>query len=76
MNNIEQFFLNELDNKFWKVVDKLCFNMDVVNYKYVVLGLIFLKYVFDVFEVCQQELIILFCDVGNFDNIYVIVIYC
>ncbi|MFU0780186.1 MAG: site-specific DNA-methyltransferase (adenine-specific) [Citrobacter braakii] len=70
MNNAEQQFLNELDNKFWKAADKLRSNMDAANYKHVVLGLIFLKYVSDAFEARQQELITLFRDVGNPDNIY------
>lgn len=70
MNNAEQLFLNELDNKFWKAADRLRANMDAANYKHVVLGLIFLKYVSDAFEARQQELITLFCDVGNPDNIY------
>lgn len=70
MNNAEQQFLNELDNKFWKAADKLRANMDAANYKHVVLGLIFLKYVSDAFEARQQELITLFRDVGNPDNIY------
>ena len=65
MNNAEQQFLNELDNKFWKAADKLRANMDAANYKHVVLGLIFLKYVSDAFEARQQELITLFRDVGN-----------
>ncbi|WP_318372561.1 type I restriction-modification system subunit M N-terminal domain-containing protein, partial [Enterobacter sp.] len=71
MNNAEQQFLNELDNKFWKAADKLRANMDAANYKHVVLGLIFLKYVSDAFEARQHELITLFRDVGNPDNIYV-----
>ncbi|WP_300000542.1 class I SAM-dependent DNA methyltransferase [uncultured Cedecea sp.] len=70
MNNAEQLFLNELDNKFWKAADKLRANMDAANYKHVVLGLIFLKYVSDAFEARQQELITLFRDVGNPNNIY------
>lgn len=70
MNNAEQQFLNELDNKFWKAADKLRSNMDAANYKHVVLGLIFLKYVSDAFEARQQDLITLFRDVGNPDNIY------
>ncbi|MBS0879820.1 type I restriction-modification system subunit M [Pantoea sp. JGM49] len=70
MNNAEQQFLNELDNKFWKAADKLRANMDAANYKHVVLGLIFLKYVSDAFDARQQELITLFRDVGNPDNIY------
>ncbi|KAF6682209.1 MULTISPECIES: type I restriction-modification system subunit M [Pantoea] len=70
MNNPERQFLTELDNKFWKAADKLRANMDAANYKHVVLGLIFLKYVSDAFEARQQELITLFRDVGNPDNIY------
>ena len=65
MNNAEQQFLNELDNKFWKAADELRANMDAANYKHVVLGLIFLKYVSDAFEARQQELITLFRDVGK-----------
>lgn len=65
MNNAEQQFLNELDNKFWKAADKLRANMDAANYKHVVLGLIFLKYVSDAFEARQQDLITLFRDVGK-----------
>ncbi|QKJ61150.1 class I SAM-dependent DNA methyltransferase [Serratia fonticola] len=72
MNNNEQLFLNELDNKFWKAADKLRANMDAANYKHVVLGLIFLKYVSDAFEARQQELLTLFRDVGNPNNIYAI----
>lgn len=34
MNNAEQLFLNELDNKFWKAADKLRANMDAANYKH------------------------------------------
>ena len=70
MNNAEQQFINELDNKFWKAADKLRANMDAANYKHVVLGLIFLKYVSDAFEARQQELIALFRETGNPDNIY------
>lgn len=72
MNNNEQLFLNELDNKFWKAADKLRSNMDAANYKHVVLGLIFLKYVSDAFEARQKELIKLFSEEGNPDNYYAI----
>ena len=37
MNNAEQQFLNELDNKFWKAADKPRANMDAANYKHVVI---------------------------------------
>ncbi len=56
MNHAEQQFLKELDDKLWKAADKLRSNMDAANYKHVVLGLIFLKYVSDTFEEKQEEL--------------------
>ena len=34
----------------WKMADKLRNNMDAAEYKHVVLGLIFLKYISDAFE--------------------------
>ena len=40
----------------WKSCDKLRNNMDPSEYKYVVLGLIFLKYISDKFELKYQEL--------------------
>ena len=70
INKAEQQFLNELDNKFWNAADKLRAYMDAANYKHVVQGLIFVKYVSDAFDVRQQELITLFRNVGNPDNIY------
>lgn len=38
------------EEKLWQVADKLRSNMDAAEYKHVVLGLIFLKYVSDSFE--------------------------
>lgn len=69
MNNTEQQFLNELDAQLWKAADKLRSNLDAANYKHVVLGLIFLKYVSDAFEERQEELITLFKHEAD-DNIY------
>ena len=40
----------------WKGCDKLRNNMDPAEYKYVVLGLVFLKYISDKFELKYQEL--------------------
>lgn len=57
MNNTEQQFLNDLDSKLWKAADKLRANLDAANYKHVVLGLIFLKYVSDAFEERQEMLL-------------------
>ncbi|MGL4501284.1 MAG: type I restriction-modification system subunit M N-terminal domain-containing protein, partial [Planktothrix sp.] len=41
----------------WKSADKLRKNMDAAEYKHVVLGLIFLKYISDSFEELHQKLI-------------------
>jgi len=45
------------EEKLWKAADKLRNNMDAAEYKHVVLGLIFLKYISDVFEEVHQELV-------------------
>ncbi|ABA58279.1 N-6 DNA methylase [Nitrosococcus oceani] len=65
MNDTEQQFLKSLDNKLWKAADKLRANLDAANYKHVVLGLIFLKYVSDAFEERQEQLLALFKDESN-----------
>lgn len=69
MNNTEQQFLKLLDDKLWKAADKLRSNLDAANYKHVVLGLIFLKYVSDAFEERQDALLELF-QTNSDDNIY------
>ena len=69
MIDAEQEFLKELDAQLWKAADKLRSNLDAANYKHVVLGLIFLKYVSDAFEERQQELTDLFKKDDD-DNIY------
>ncbi len=69
MNNTEQQFLKALDDKLWKAADKLRSNLDAANYKHIVLGLIFLKYVSDAFEERQEELKALF-QKNDDDNIY------
>jgi len=69
MNHTEQQFLTDLDNKLWKAADKLRSNLDAANYKHVVLGLIFLKYVSDSFEQRQETLLELFQTEAD-DNIY------
>jgi type I restriction enzyme M protein len=38
------------EDKLWQAADKLRNNMDAAEYKHVVLGLIFLKYISDAFE--------------------------
>lgn len=46
-----------LEKKLWKAADKLRKNMDAAEYKHIVLGLIFLKYISDAFEELYQNLI-------------------
>lgn len=45
-----------LERKLWKAADKLRKNMDAAEYKHVVMGLIFLKYVSDAFEELHEKL--------------------
>ena len=45
------------EDKLWKAADALRGNMDASEYRNVVLGLIFLKYVSDAFEEKHQELL-------------------
>jgi type I restriction enzyme M protein len=42
--------------KLWQMADGLRNNMDAAEYKHVVLGLIFLKYISDAFEAKHAEL--------------------
>jgi type I restriction enzyme M protein len=48
-----------LEKKLWKAADMLRKNMDAAEYKHVVLGLIFLKYISDAFEEVHQKLLAL-----------------
>ena len=47
----------EYEDKLWQAADKLRGSMDSSEYKHVVLGLIFLKYVSDAFEARYQEVL-------------------
>jgi len=44
------------EDKLWQAADKLRGHMDPSEYKHVVLGLIFLKYISDSFENLHEEL--------------------
>ena len=46
----------ELEKTLWQAADKLRNNMDAAEYKHVVLGLIFLKYISDAFDELYQQL--------------------
>jgi len=45
-----------LEQQLWKSADKLRKNIDAAEYKHIVLGLIFLKYISDSFESLYQKL--------------------
>ena len=45
------------EKKLWQAADKMRNNMDAAEYKHVVLGLIFLKYISDAFEEKRKELL-------------------
>ena len=44
------------ETNLWEMADKMRGHMDSSEYKHVVLGLIFLKYISDVFQVKYDEL--------------------
>src|SRR5437870_3453794 len=44
------------EDKLWKTADKLRSNMDAAEYKHVVLGLLFLKYISDAFTEVHEKL--------------------
>lgn len=54
--NEEQEFLNSLEKKLWNAADKLRSTLDAAQYKHAVLGLVFLKYVSDAFDIRRNEL--------------------
>ena len=48
--------LDDIKKTLWAAADKLRANMDAAEYKHLVLGLIFIKYISDTFAAKQQEL--------------------
>lgn len=52
----EQEFLNNLEKKLWTSANKLLPSLDASQYKHVMLGLVFLKYVSDAFDIRRDEL--------------------
>ena len=49
-------FLQDLEKKLWTAADKLRSTLDAAQYKHAVLGLLFVKYVSDAFDIRRQEL--------------------
>ena len=47
----------DFESQLWAAADKLRGHMDASEYKHVVLGLIFLKYISDSFEEVQSQLV-------------------
>lgn len=47
---------NELEKTLWTAADKLRSNMDAAEYKHIVLGPIFLKYISDAFSDLHEKL--------------------
>jgi len=45
------------ENQLWKAADKLRNNLDAAEYKHVVLGLIFLRYISDAFEEHRRRIV-------------------
>jgi len=45
-----------IEKQLWKAADKLRKNIDAAEYKHVVLGLIFLRYISDAFEYLHEKL--------------------
>ena len=54
--------LDDIKKTLWATADKLRANMDAAEYKHLVLGLIFLKYISDTFAARQAELMQRFVD--------------
>ena len=50
MANPKETKQEPLEKQLWKAADKLRKNIDAAEYKHIVLGLIFLKYISDSFE--------------------------
>ena len=65
MPDKEQTFLNDLDKKLWTAADKLRSTLDAAQYKHAVLGLLFVKYVSDAFDIRRQELMAQFKDLEH-----------
>ena len=57
--------LDDIKKTLWATADKLRANMDAAEYKHLVLGLIFVKYVSDTFAARRAELTRRFADAAD-----------
>ncbi len=62
MEQEEQQFLHDLEKKLWTSANKLLPSLDASQYKHVMLGLVFLKYVSDSFGIRRDQLTAQFKD--------------
>lgn len=54
--------IEDIKKTLWATADKLRANMDAAEYKHIVLGLIFVKYISDTFQTRRDELTKRFTD--------------
>ncbi len=57
--------IEDIKKTLWATADKLRANMDAAEYKHIVLGLIFVKYISDTFQTRRDELTRRFADAAN-----------
>lgn len=57
--------IQDIQKTLWATADKLRANMDAAEYKHIVLGLIFVKYISDTFQSRRDELMRRFADIGD-----------
>lgn len=57
--------IDNIKKTLWATADKLRANMDAAEYKHIVLGLIFLKYISDTFQTRCNELSARFTDLSK-----------
>lgn len=57
--------IEDIKKTLWATADKLRANMDAAEYKHIVLGLIFVKYISDTFQTRRSELTCKFADVKD-----------
>jgi len=57
--------IEDIKKTLWATADKLRANMDAAEYKHIVLGLIFVKYISDAFQTRRSELMRKFADAND-----------
>jgi type I restriction enzyme M protein len=61
-SHLEDRMIEDIKKTLWATADKLRANMDAAEYKHIVLGLIFVKYISDTFQSHRAELLVKFAD--------------